>query len=265
MAQRRFLLAGVAVSLGCDSSQLISHLDRAWGHHSTKLDSDFTITCRIRPDSTAILDPNRLKPGLAYARHDTSNGFELRSKSFFAEVNLELRTAEISCPPELAPIQVLLRQLLPALVSDGIVLHAAGLAASGRGWVCTGPSGCGKSTLAALFPEAALCDELVAVRRLHEQFVVDSLPFWTSRATTVPLAGLHFLRHGPANKRTSLAPPLALKKLTREIHWPTYSRTAMDSCLAVAADLVTTIPCYELAFFPDTRVWPVLTSEASAA
>jgi hypothetical protein len=251
-------LAGVVIAVHCDSAEWLGLAATRLGQHGTQAEAEFTVRYHIMPDHWNDLDPGRLKPGLGYVRSDTASGFEIRSTHFSVRTDLDRREADVFGPMELGPLQVLLRTLLPALVTDGIVMHGAGLADGDRGWVCTGPSGCGKSTMAGLFPDKALCDELVAVRRLDGRFVVDALPFWTSRAATVPLAGIHFLRHGIENRRSELPPPIALQRLTREIHWPTYAREAVDSCFAIATEIVAAAQCWELAFVPDTSVWSAL-------
>lgn len=252
-------LAGVVIAVHCANAEWLARAATKLGQHGTQAKADFTVRYHIMPDQWCDLDPGRLKPGLGYVRSDTASGFEIRSTHFSARTDLDRRKADVFGPMELGPLQVLLRTLLPALVTNGVVMHGAGLTDGDRGWVCTGPSGCGKSTMAGLFPGKSLCDELVAVRLMDGGFVVDALPFWTSRAATVPLAGMHFLRHGVENRRTELAPPTALQRLTREIHWPTYARQAMDSCFAIAAEIVATTPCWELAFVPETSVWSAIT------
>jgi len=138
-------LAGVVIAVHCDSAEWLGLAATRLGQHGTQAEAEFTVRYHIMPDHWNDLDPGRLKPGLGYVRSDTASGFEIRSTHFSVRTDLDRREADVFGPMELGPLQVLLRTLLPALVTDGIVMHGAGLADGDRGWVCTGPSGCGES------------------------------------------------------------------------------------------------------------------------
>lgn len=261
-------LAGVSLILRSDNAEWLTWVRNSWSHHAVRPDAagdPFEIRYRLSTGQYRDFEPPSLDHGAAYRRSAAPGGFSIHAAHFRANVDLDRRQALVTGPLNLAPLYVLLHNLLPALIPDGLLIHGAGFARVGRAWVCAGPSGCGKSTLARLFPDSALADELVAVRRRGGVFVVEGLPFPTSRAAVVPLAGVHFLHHGDTHRRTRLAQPAALQALARTAFWPLYSQPAMRASLAVLAELAATVPCFDLTFLPDAGVWPLIASEPAAA
>ena len=83
-------------------------------------------------------------------------------------------------------------------------MHGALLSDGDRGLLCCGVSGSGKSTIAALFPEAALCDEMVRLA-VGSGVEVRSLPFWQARPGSVTLGAVFILEHGAVNRRNPMA------------------------------------------------------------
>ena len=116
-----------------------------------------------------------------WLREDGDEAFAVRGPWLAVGADLRRGRGEVRGAPDPAGVELLLRHLVPCLVGDGLVLHAAGLADASGAWACCGPSGSGKSTLAALLPAHALCDELVAIRRSGDAFVLEALPFARAR------------------------------------------------------------------------------------
>jgi hypothetical protein len=102
-----------------------------------------------------------------------------------------------------------LRTLCSALLngSGGALVHACGLAVSGRAHVFIGRSGAGKSTLARLAAAAGaevISDEIVPLRLERGRFYVYGSPFWgemrsAGRPLRLPLAGIYALRKSRVN------------------------------------------------------------------
>lgn len=196
----------------------------------------------------------RRVPGLADTLETSHNGVTAR-------VDLRARNATIRGPMTSAPVDELMPRLLPLLYPEGLILHGGALAEDGRAWLFTGPSGVGKSTLAALFPDKALCDELVAVRAHDGGFWVQSLPYWTAKPGTASLQSICLLRHGVDHVRTRLTPAAALRRLAPQVTWPVLHQGAMAHCFDALAALVETVPVWDLAFAPRADVWRVITQE----
>lgn len=257
-------LAGVRLQLASTNGAWLELVRRHWGAWTMRGEGGFPVFCAM--DTPAGEVPSRCGQALAEsAMWATARGFALAGRGFSAEVDLQARRALLRGSATLAPLVALLPYLLSQLMEDGLMVHGVGLAAGGRGWVGAGPSGCGKSTLARLFPEAALSDELVAVRRGDEGFMVEALPFWGSAPRQEPLSAVLFLRHGQVHQRHPLAPGQALQRLAAQVVWPLVVPRRMAATLALATELVQGVPCFDLAFAPDAGVWPVLTGEERAA
>lgn len=259
-------LAGARVQLATRCGAWLDAVRRCLGPWLAEGGEGFPVSVEVRPEVAESVGaqppPSAAAKTVAWA---TASGFGVRGPGFSAQVDLQGCHARLHSPPALAPLFALLRHLLPVLVDDGLVVHGVGLAAGGRGWVGSGPSGCGKSTLARLFPRAALSDELVAVRRAREGFVVEALPFWGRAPRQVSLAAIYFLRHGQEHRRSPLAATQALQRLAAQVLWPLVVPQRMAAGFALAAELVQRVPCFDLAFAPEAGVWPVLTGEGRAA
>ena len=156
-------------------------------------------------------------------------------------------------------LDVMLTELLPGLLAPSLVVHAALLGDGERSFLCCGHSGAGKSTLAALLPEWSLCDELAAVRLTGSGFHGVSLPYWTSRPGSAPLAGVFILEHAPAHRRSRLEPADAVRELRHHVCWPTEEAEALAGSFRTLTRLTETVPVYRLAFRRDPGVWNLIT------
>jgi hypothetical protein len=252
-------LAGVGVSLCTQDPAWLPALAERYRGFLTRTKATFAIELITDPAAGKGEPPPNATRG--WAREDGDEAFAVAVPGVEVGADLRLGHGWVRSTPGSAGIDVLLRHLLPGLVRDGLVLHGAGIADGGGGWACCGASGTGKSTLAALFPERALCDELVAVRCTAGGFVLESLPFWRARPCSLPLRGICCLRQAPAHGRTRLDPGTAARRLARIGLWPSYSRRAMLRTFAAFARLVDRCPVYDLAFAPRSDVWRTLTGE----
>lgn len=257
-------LPGVRVQLVSDRPAWLALVRRHWGGWVTEEPGGFFVACMVEGAmgaASAIHGAAGAEPVV----RATARGFAFAGGTFSADVDLQARRAILRGPATLAPLVALLPHLLAQLLEDGLVVHGVGLAEGGRGWVGVGPSGCGKSTLARLFPAAALSEELVAVRRGEEGFMVEALPFWGGSPRREPLAAVLFLRHGRIHQRHPLSPGQALQRLAAQVVWPLAVPRRMAASLVPATDLVQCVPCFDLAFAPDAGVWKVLTGGERAA
>ena len=156
----------------------------------------------------------------------------------------------------------LVRALLPVLV-DGLVAHAAVLLDGGRGFLCCGQSGAGKSTLARLAGSRG-SDELGAARRVDGSWAVSTLPFWKGRAATARLDGVFLLRHASANERRRLGPLEAMPALGRHLLWPVDAPEAAQRTMDLLADLVESVPVWDLGFRPSGAVLDLISAPGEA-
>jgi len=156
--------------------------------------------------------------------------------------------------------QMLLMYLL--LRCRGLIVHAAGLAAGGRGILFPGQSGAGKSTISRLLRDRpgflGLSDDRIIVRRTGDGFRVFGTP-WPGTggiavSAAVPLDRILFLRHAPDNAIRPLTPREALARLLPALSIPWYDAQAVPGALDLAGELLQGVPAAELSFRPDPAV-----------
>ena len=148
----------------------------------------------------------------------------------------------------------------------GLLVHAASLARDGRGYVFAGPSGSGKTTLARLAKADLLSDELSIVRVREDGVTCHGTPFWGVLARggdnrCVPLAVFYRLYKAPEHERRALARGRALAMLLENVTWFSRDADAVARVVALAAEVVERVPCYELHFRRDDGFWAVVDDE----
>jgi len=153
------------------------------------------------------------------------------------------------------------------LWGDTAVVHASCGASANGGLLFTGPSGVGKSTIKTLFAShgAPVGDEPVAVRVAGNRALAygtlsRSAYHWPCGGEALPLAGVHWLRHGDQNAASRLRPGEALRGLVGQIYHPRRLDLMWSgrSLMEFVLDLVGAVPVYELRFRPTEEVVPFL-------
>ena len=187
----------------------------------------------------------------------------IETMAFGARVDFAAHTAALPADATAAQAGLFMRSLLPSLLTDGLVCHAAALIEGERGWLCCGRSGAGKSTLASLMGERAASDEVGAVRRGGGSFTVHALPFWRAHRAVAQLEGVYLLRHGVRDERRLLTPAAALPALGRHVFWPVDTLHTSQRVFDVLTELVERVPVWELAFRPTPAVWDVIAAPAA--
>ncbi len=142
-----------------------------------------------------------------------------------------------------------------AVLTDGLLLHAAAGVHRGRAWLMPGPSGTGKSTAARAGRfESVLSDERVIVRRRPDGWRAYGTPWWSSGRTlpldarSAPVGGVVGLHHGGPWKRP-WAPDAAAAALIESA--ALYAPVRRRATFELACDLAAATPAIELAFRPD--------------
>lgn len=196
-------------------------------------------------------------------RAATRSRFELVGESFTALIDLEKATAHIDGPCALYPLDAVLRETLPLLLEDGVLLHGgAAVGDDGRGVVFCGESGAGKSTLGRLLDGRTLCDEMVGMCRTPNGAAIRPTPFWRARPGRASLAAIYALRHGPVHRRHRLEGADAVRELSRHVVWPRDHAAGLEHTFVTLSGLVETTPVWELEFVPRPDVWDVIRPEA---
>jgi hypothetical protein len=183
---------------------------------------------------------------------------------FRAEFDLRARRGTLKLSPNPYSVDTLLRIVHSLLLasSGGILLHAASGISNGRGVVFSGVSGAGKTTIARLAPAGVqlLTDEVSYLRREGSGYRVYGTPFsgelgLKGEAVSAPLAAIHLIEHGAANRRVTLEQPDAVRRLLRNTLFFANERELVSAVFATLCDLVERVPIYRLEFVPDARVW----------
>lgn len=156
-------------------------------------------------------------------------------------------------------LQLLLMDYLAA--HQGALLHACGVLDAERLILLVGPPEAGKSTSARLWHAAGatiLSDDRLVLRQQHDQVWAYGTP-WHSSTPLVspqgaPVAAIFLLTHGLENRAVQLAKPSATRRFLPEIYLPLWDPGAVEHVLALTDSIVSTVPCYELTFRPESSV-----------
>jgi hypothetical protein len=153
---------------------------------------------------------------------------------------------------------------LALVEARALVVHAASLVRHRHAHLFCGRSGSGKTTVARLSPDATLLsDELSIVRVSDGRAHCYGTPFWGELARAgddraAPLAGIHFLHHGPRHASSVVTPRQAIERLLPNVLFFARDPELTARVLAIAADLVDAAPCSDLSFRLDPGFWEVI-------
>jgi hypothetical protein len=183
----------------------------------------------------------------------------VRGPRFEGTLDPATRRGRLVTQPALGPLDAMLRAALSlALVDhDGVVVHAAGVARGGRGFVFAGPSGAGKTTIGRALSgwqagapteangpggDVLLADELVVLRLDGAGVVAAGTPFWTGAAVAAPLAGLFLLERGGVAGVRLLEPARGVPALWRELGRYLPVPDLERRCFAILGEILRRVP-----------------------
>ncbi len=189
-------------------------------------------------------------------------GYSFSSESFQGRYARRQHRVDVRCASLRGVVDQFLRVLYSVLLFEqkGFLIHAAGLAFRGRGFVFAGTSSSGKTTLVRRAGEAfdVLGDELIAVRREASGYRVSATPFSGARegpvvAHSAPLEKIFLLdRHRDAVPLEacvttgSAGSPLALEEavaaLLRHVFFFLRSRETGQAMLELLLDCARRVP-----------------------
>ena len=153
---------------------------------------------------------------------------------------------------------------LALVEAHGLVVHAASLIRSGAAYLFCGRSGSGKTTITRLSRDATLLsDELSIARISDKRACCYGTPFWGELARAgedraAPLVGIYFLYHGSRHAIEAVTPGQALRRLLPNVLFFARDADLTARVLGIAADLVETVPCFDLTFRLDPGFWEVI-------
>jgi hypothetical protein len=155
------------------------------------------------------------------------------------------------------------------LEMGGTMIHSAGIAGDGEGYLLLGPSGAGKTTASRLCLEegaTVLSDDLNAVVREGEGARMVKLPFTgdlgdrAGAPSSVPLRALLRLAKGERESLRPLSPAAALAGLVAAAPFVNRDPWRREALLDVLEPLARAAPSWELTFPLGARLWSILRS-----
>jgi len=168
-----------------------------------------------------------------------------------------------SVPAAVSPNLLRLVTGLVLLDAGAFMLHASAVVDRGRARVFWGPSGSGKTTIAKLAgSRLVLNDETVALRQGRAGWSAVATPFFGQGGptmarvnTSAPLRAGFFLRKAASFSHRRLSPPEAVARLFGQVFLPKRARHVVERLVAALTAFAVEVPCYELRFAPDVRLW----------
>ena len=153
--------------------------------------------------------------------------------------------------------------ILTSLLADegGLLIHACGGLTPAGGLAFAGVSGAGKSTLTRLLMGVAglqfFSDDRLFLRHKNNQYQLYGTP-WAGDAhaalnQSTKLNALCFLSQSQSTQLRPLEPREALERLLPVTTLPWFDKGNIGHSLQACANLLEQVPCYELAFRPDTQ------------
>ncbi len=146
-----------------------------------------------------------------------------------------------------------------------IIVHCAGVARNGKGYIFFGPPGSGKSTVASFSEnDEVLHDDMNIVSMNNEKILLQGVPFNPKLIERVnkrvPLSMIFSLNQAEATSVQPLSPSAALLKLAPETFLPQtvidrHNRKSFEYLLDALKKLCTAVPCYNLYFKKDASFW----------
>jgi hypothetical protein len=263
--ERTVEIAGIAVRFHCDrrASALLEARYGAFLRANTPAEAVEVELCLAPRPARPPQSAETFRPVTAGGR------IVLTGAGVYAELAPDLSTARLEAPFGERPIDALLRFVIATRLAerDGLLVHASAVTRAGRAWVFAGPSGAGKSTIASTLAGSPLCDEAVALLASGGQVTAHATPYWRAQPGSAPVAGVLFLRRGPAPSWQALSQSAAVRQLIPATGplLPAWATRALTAAAHVAA----ACPCAVLTLsqIDDIHTWlpPRLDGDIAAA
>jgi hypothetical protein len=195
-----------------------------------------------------------------------SRRFTVRRTDLTGSLDLGERRGHVSLVAGEIAIESFLRiaYSLAFVAENALLVHSSCLVRNSRAYLFCGPSGSGKTTVARLSTDAiVLTDELPVLRAANGRATAWGTPFWGELAygaedRSAPLVGIYFLHHGSRHAVEPLARRQALARLLPNVLFFAREGGLPARVFGVAADLVETVPCFDLSFRPDPGFWEAI-------
>ena len=193
--------------------------------------------------------------------------WRMRRGDFRARWNPTERQADIKQCLNPYSIDSVLRILHTLILAPegGFLLHASSAVREGKAFLFSGVSEAGKTTIARLAPPDVelLTDEASYVRKKNPDYLAFGTPFAgdlgePGKNVSAPIAALYLLAKSQKNRIEPLTPADAIQRILRNVLFFAREPKMVRQVFDAVCTFVATVPVYELAFFPDQRVWELI-------
>ncbi|MFH1459658.1 MAG: hypothetical protein ABIG64_04725 [Candidatus Omnitrophota bacterium] len=172
-------IAGIKILIISENQDLIEGVKTSYSMFQVCNDQQYYLKINITLDP--VLNQENQMQEICLEKDNLI--FRLKAADFRSTVNFKTKTIDARISSQAGAVSLFLRVVfsLILLENNGFLIHAAGFCdAQGKSWVFAGPSESGKTTLAkwaAANNYKVLSDELVAIRKIDDQYVLFSTPF----------------------------------------------------------------------------------------
>lgn len=232
----------------------------------------FVLACSPQPHIRVVLHPKstpptRVRMGTVNVRQ-AEGGWRFVYDTFVANVTADAKYAEVDCLRSAYAVDSFLRTIVALVLPQqgGVLIHASAVRYAERGYVFVGRSGAGKTTVARLLADRAevLSDELVALRRMPNEWRVYGTPFWGDFARagvnlSAPLHAIYLLHQHREHRLETLSRREAMMGILQGSLQFAEGTQVAEWMLNVVSGLVQDVPIYRLQFLPDAGFWEVVT------
>ncbi len=158
------------------------------------------------------------------------------------------------------------------LRNGGLLLHSSFIRWKGRGILFSAASGVGKSTQAELWVKhqgaEILNGDRAGLRRAEEGWMAYGLPYAGSsnvyRNESAPVAAIIMLEQAKENSLIKLNPIEAFRRIYPQLMIHTWDRSYVEASLALADELLASVPVYLLRCRPDEEAVMLVREMVSA-
>lgn len=249
-------LAGTVFRFFSDEAHPISFLKKNYSVFMSDKIPDIRVTLRLSPGWSRKISRTS-KFSLA------SGGGTLTTHTRYFDAFIDFKTGAVvisaGCDVGMTDVARFLCSVL-LMRRGGFLLHASSVIHKNAAYIFFGPSGSGKTTVARLSPDTILSDETTAVSLDGGCFLAHATPFsgefdGVRYNRSARVKAVFLLRKDTRFHHNAMSSRSAIRDLFASVMMPPSDRGMTEKLFAIFETLVSKVPCYELYFRPDKKIW----------